>query len=312
MSASTSLYSRTFTDESRISAAKASVSKEISYLIEKKILLPRIAQKKVINTIFEECIPLTDDDFWKYRFALAARGTLKDGFSFKDRTLYFRGGKGRSKKSQFIEISDDARTAITEITNFMYKHGVYSNQDEIQEKLKLSYNVVQEDEIKQWTKIPKKNKDSAIEGYVYKITKELSLNKQSSKSLKMCIKYGVKIGAFDKTNITVDDGKISKIDGYYFTDDGIALIDNKLITKAEEKCLKNQKAQRSIELTSSLMETSLKTPNLISSWNSLQESYLAKKKINDKKVADKKQAGKQQIVVEDIDDSDSGELIVLD
>lgn len=191
----------------------------------------RMAQRTVEHPIFEEAMIYTSDEFWRKKMMLAARGKFPSGFSYKGGFLYHKRKKG---KTTSVAISPIPQQALHDFIDFMHTTGVYSDIDQAHDKLNAEImSSGDETQIAQrWSQVPKKMRPILVDEYVSLITASYKLTREQAYSLNKCAHLGVKVKIFDKSNITLSNGKILTIHGIiYDAPTGLFIIDQQLWDK---------------------------------------------------------------------------------
>jgi hypothetical protein len=174
----------------------------------------RIANKKTINPIFEECANYTNDNFWKIKFITASKGKFSRGFSYVDGNLRFK------KKNKIVSISlpSEPENAAKSFIDFFQRNGIFSDIDYEYYNNSSNFTIdsFSDESPKIWSKINKNLKDKYISDYVSEVSKTYSLGKRDELSLKRTIYLGVRIKAFGKNNIIIDNHKIISINGLIY------------------------------------------------------------------------------------------------
>ena len=170
--------------------------------------------KPILHPIFEKCAQLADDKFWYDTFMDCARGKFPRGFIYKNNLMTFR----KANKLSRLEVSNyapDAYSATIEFFNTTI--GMMSAQDKkrvkkmeeerLLEKLNNSTDIT-------WKSIKtEKMKDILICEFIETLTNKLNLNDNEKKELITTIKKGFMLKYFTGSNIEMENGRISEIDG---------------------------------------------------------------------------------------------------
>ena len=173
---------------------------------------------KIINPIFEHCIELIDDPYWKSIFTKAVTGKLPTGFSYKDGHLIYKRGN-KVKKTLLSGTPIEILTCCLDF--FRENGGLYSDIDKEKDLIDRS-NVVTFYQ-KSWGEISKNTtlKKLLINSYIRSIT-----NKDEYEYLKTLVNMGMIVGIISDNDIEYKDGNIVSINGIIKENNKWILVDN--------------------------------------------------------------------------------------
>lgn len=199
----------------------------------------RLDQVRVVNKIFEDCVPRTTDTFWRDMLIQASRGKFPKGFTYKDNVLSYK-KKNKPKPITKI-ISHDPEEAYRDFMAFMKSTGKYSDTDMVHmdREAQISQMQASQAEIRSWSAVPEKSRKDYVERFILFVTTTYNLNASQVKSLKQCIQMGIILGAFNKDNITVVGNRIDSINGVVMdTTTGLFKIDQTLLENTHRLILR--------------------------------------------------------------------------
>lgn len=170
--------------------------------------------KPILHPIFEKCANLADDKYWQAIFMDCARGKFPRGFTYKNNLITFR----KANKLYRLEISNlpsDVYSSTIEFFNTT--KGMMSAQDrkrvkkleeeKLLEKLNSNTPIT-------WKDIKtEKMKDILICEFIETLAEKLQLGIEDKKELVTTIKKGFMLKYFTGSNIEMENGRISEIDG---------------------------------------------------------------------------------------------------
>jgi hypothetical protein len=190
----------------------------------------RVDQSRVVHKIFEDCVALTSDTYWKDKLTQASRGKFPTGFTYKDGLLSFK--KKNKPKPVNQSISFDPAIAVNEFISFMQLTGKYSdtNMVSMNNQSQISQSQTAQLGSRSWTSVHKKSRRDYVERFISYVITAYKLNPAQIKSLRECIQIGIMLGAFGTNNIKVVGNRIESIVGIV-TDPttGLFIIDGELL-----------------------------------------------------------------------------------
>ena len=138
---------------------------------KKKILKP------IINTIFEKCAGLSDDDFWKAIFTDCARGKFPRNFIFKNNLLTHKKGN----KLVTLELTSSPIDVYMATMNFFQaRGGIMSLSDRHRMKQREEEKLIEEmenDNELSWGQVRKENlKDVLLNEFIGDICRKMNFD----------------------------------------------------------------------------------------------------------------------------------------
>lgn len=159
--------------------------------------------------IFREASKYTDDPEWHAILLKAELGQFPTGFSYSKDTICYRGRSGGEDIKMISTI--DPNDFLNEIRTFMNKHGVLS---------KIDKNNTTDDQViidgDDWLSMPTRYRQAIIGKFVSSETVKNKLSHNEIDQLMYIIRIGQLIGAFEKTDFTVENFTMVYIRRLYY------------------------------------------------------------------------------------------------
>lgn len=184
---------------------------------------------EIMYPVFESCIELVQDEYWKNVFHQFAIGKPPRGFAYRDGLLSFR---ARANKLSSIVLPEDPQEACLLALDFMRTTGrLQSEEDKVKERMEVEQRQAEINALRnlQWSDIKKeKFKDMLLLQYISDLGKEYQLTTWQLEQLRMLLHVGFCIGFLSKPDVTFIEGKVISIEGvgydqetgeFYITED---------------------------------------------------------------------------------------------
>jgi hypothetical protein len=201
---------------------------------------------KVVNEIFHQIIPHTEDHYWKGVFSSAARGKFPPGFKFYNSKLFFK-----LKKSDEVSmvVPNDPLSAVKPITNFMKIYGVNTSDNQESKNVekiraeKLYNNFVERmKRTNSWSDIKSKNaKMELVDRFVYKTSLKYNFDDITRKRFSSIIKLNINAKYLSNEHIIVRCGDIREIVGISYDPETKEIIQNVSKPKPQKKTQQPEK-----------------------------------------------------------------------
>lgn len=170
----------------------------------------RMTQRQIIYPQIEKAIEFTNDEFWKTKLMLAARGKLPRGFSCRGDCIYFK----KKNKISSIQLPTEPAQIVRIFIEFMQSKGIYSDLDTESRIQHAEYAGTSTNSTPtNWSQVPKNSRASYVTRYVTDIAQTYNLSPEQTKSLQNSIFLGIKFKIFNKNSIVLDENGISFIHG---------------------------------------------------------------------------------------------------
>lgn len=172
-------------------------------------------RKDVIHPVFQECIKLTDDEFWKSLYEDLSYGRYPKGIYIVGTNIC------NTNKRKFFsynfsekdpkEIVKEFRTLILENTN------IYSSKDKKKKKKdieKIKSGIQKVGDIEKFSSIKKKSvKEMLIINFVVEMKNKYSLSWNEARELKILINIGFIDKTLNSAGVVLENGRIKEIEG---------------------------------------------------------------------------------------------------
>jgi len=174
---------------------------------------------KIVNPIFEQCIELTNDPYWKTIFTNAMLGKLPSGFSYSDGNLVYKKG---NKLIKTLLSGNPINILTTSLDFFRTNGGLYSDID--RERELINANAGMTFQQMTWAQICKNSilKRLLIHAYLKKLAK----SDAEYKNLKTIVNIGMIVGIITNSDIEYRNGEITNIPNIVYREGIWMLEDN--------------------------------------------------------------------------------------
>lgn len=214
--------------------------------------------EEVQHEIFEECMEVVQDEYWKQVFEQASFNRFPRLFSYSNGMLSFKSPHKRKK----LEIPESAVEAATLCMAFFKEcGGLYSNEDRIKTGQYREDNMDKSKFLEncKWSDIKKsKVRNILLEHYINTLAKQHGLDDVGKIMLETTINTGFMLKYFDNKDVVFENGRIQKIHGLIYSESEKNFI---IDTKLEPLRLKNLKKNNVSD------STSTKSFSFIKTWN---------------------------------------------
>jgi len=169
----------------------------------------------VVHPIFERCLPLVDDPYWRSLLSQAARGKFPRGFTYRGNVLYHRRG---SRTVNITLPTDDAVSSLgLTLTFFRNQGGLRSSLDHDRDRQAVDDQLRGHLAPLTWdaAKRHKGLKDLLINGYVKRMVIQYQLDPSETERLRTLIHMGLMSRQLDH-GITIANYEIVDIEGLVY------------------------------------------------------------------------------------------------
>lgn len=178
-------------------------------------------KKKIIYPQFIEYANQTEDVFWSKKFNLWASGKLPKNFTVTNNILYYTKSK---IIIDFPLVADGGKECISFFKTY---GGIFSKDDEqqqIQEESEatdttttdLTESTTSSLIERVWTKCDKKTQELMLKDYVNNLSQVMKLSTKEHNVLLQTVRLSVHSKNFNKSNICIEQDKITEIRGLKF------------------------------------------------------------------------------------------------
>lgn len=173
----------------------------------------RKRKTQVVNHIFEQCVELVDEQFWKDVFSNLARAKYPSGVFYKDGVLFVK-SSGKNLGGSFVIPIDNVEETSKQTVEILKTHArIYSAQNKQDRRAKFQqYQEEQNIQYTDWKKIRKRGiKDDLIAKFCHTKNVEFKWGGEKTRDVFEFIQRGLTLGHILPEDMILENGELVEI-----------------------------------------------------------------------------------------------------